>query len=91
MGQAERCVLGDVGHLDPETRAIPHGSADLVARVADDDADLADTCLGHCLDAIEKDRLVGDGHQLLGAGVGDRPESRARATRENEALHRPTA
>ena len=40
------------------------------------------------LDAVEEDRLVGDGHQLLGAGVGQRPQTRAFAAAENQSLPR---
>ena len=43
------------------------------------------------LDAVEQDRLVGDRHQLLGAGVGERPQPRALAAAENQSLHRNAA
>ena len=42
---------------------------------------------GHGLEPVEQDRLVGHRHELLGAGVGDRPQARAGATGEDEALH----
>ena len=46
-----------------------------------------DPGLGHVLDAVEQDRLVGHRHQLLGAGVGDRAQARAGPAGEDEALH----
>ena len=87
MGQAERLVLGDVGDLDPEPRAVADRRLDLGAGVADDDADLGDAGRGHVLDAVEQDRLVCHRYQLLGAGVGDRAQARAGAAGEDEALH----
>ena len=46
-----------------------------------------DAGLGHGLDPVEQDRLVGHRHQLLGAGVGDRPQAGAGAAGEDQALH----
>ena len=43
---------------------------------------------GHVLDPVEQDRLVGDGHELLRARVRDRPQPGARASRQDESLHR---
>ena len=37
---------------------------------------------------VEEDRLVGHRHELLGAGVGDRPQPGAGAAGEDQALHR---
>ena len=44
----------------------------------------------HVVDPVEEDRLVGDRDQLLGAGVGDRAQSRASTARQDQALHRGT-
>ena len=55
--------------------------------VADDDADLGDAGRDHGLDPVEQDRLVGDRHQLLGAGVGDRPQAGAGTAGEDQSLH----
>ena len=38
-------------------------------------------------DAVEQHRFVGDGHQLLGAGVGERAQARALAPAEDQSLH----
>ena len=87
VGQAERGVLGDVGDLDPEPRAVAHRLSDLGPGVTDDDADLGDTGGSHVLDPEKQDRFVGHRHQLLGAGVGDGAQAGACAAGEYEALH----
>jgi len=84
VGQTQGLVLDDVGDRDAELGAVPGRLADLGARVGrDDDPDLLDAGSGHRLDAVEQDRLVGDRHQLLGAGVGDGPQAGALAARQN--------
>ena len=87
VGEAERRVLGDVGDLDAEAGAVADRLRISSRGVADDDADLGDPGLGHVLDAVEEDRLVGDRHELLGAGVGDRAQAGARAAGEDQTLH----
>ena len=87
VGEAERRVLGDVGDLGTPAGAVADRRADLGAGVTGDDADLGDARLDHVLDAVEQDRLVGDRHQLLGAGVGDRAQSGAGSAGEDESLH----
>ena len=87
MCKPQRRVLGDVGDLDPKLRAITNCCTDLFARLANNDANFLDPCLGHGLDAVKQNRLVGNRHQLLGAGVGDGPEARSRTARQDEALH----
>ena len=72
---------------DAPARAVADRGANLRLRVADDDADVADAGVGDRLDAVEQHRLVGDRHELLGAGVGERPEPRALAAAENQSLH----
>ena len=57
-----------------------------LARIAHDDADLADARGGDGLEAVVQDRLVRDGHQLLGPRVRDGTEPRAAAAREDECL-----
>ena len=82
------CVLDDVGDAHAEARAVAGGGADLVSGLrGDDDPDVLDPGRGDRLDAVEEDRLVGDRHELLGAGVGDRPQAGAPAAREDQALH----
>ena len=89
VGQAGGLVLQDVGDLDAEGRAVAGDLLDLLARLGgDDDPDLLDARLGHRVDAVEEHRAVGDRHQLLGAGVGDRAQARALAPGENQALER---
>src|SRR4030095_8512475 len=46
-----------------------------------------DAGLGHRLDAVEDDRLVGDGDELLGARVGDGAQAAAGAPRADETFH----
>ena len=87
--EPERRVLRDVGDLHAEPRAVADRSHDLGAGVADDDADVVDAGRGHVLDAVEQDRLVGHRDELLGARVGDRPQPRAGAAGEDQALHAP--
>ena len=85
--EAQRLVLHDVGDADPEAGAVPGGSADLVTRLRrDDDPDLTDAGPRHCLDPVEQHRLVGHRHELLGARVGDRAQTRALAAGEDQTL-----
>ena len=88
VGQAERRVLLDV--LDPhaEARSVAGRLADLAAGLGgDDDAHLLDPGLGHGLDPVEEHGLVGHRHELLRARVGERPQARALAAGEDQALH----
>ena len=87
VGEAERGVLGDVGDLGPEPAAVAERLAHLRSGVAGDHADLGDPGVDHGLDAVEEDRRVGDGDELLGPRVGDRPQPRAGATGQDEGLH----
>ncbi len=88
VGQAERGLLRDVGDLDAPAGAVADVGHDVVGPgAADDDADLLDAGLGHRLDAVEDDRLVGDGHELLRARVGDGAEPAAGAPGEDETFH----
>ena len=87
VGEAERLVLDDVGDAQPELRAVARGLADLLAGLGgDDDPDLLDSGLGHRLDPVEEDRLVGDRHELLGARVRDGAQARALASGEDQSL-----
>ena len=88
VGQPERGVLGEVGDLEAPLRPVAHRGADLLGRVADDHADLDDPRLGHLLQPVEQDRLVGHRHQLLGAGVGDGAQAGAGAAGQDQRLHR---
>jgi hypothetical protein len=55
-------------------------------RVADHDAEIGDARVPDGFKAVEEDRLVGDGNELLGAGVGDRPEPRAAPAGEDQSF-----
>ena len=73
----------------PEPRAVTGRGLHLVAGLrGDDDPDLLDPGLGHRLDPVEQHGLVGHRDQLLGAGVGDRPQPRPSAARQDQALER---
>ena len=89
VGQAERGVLGDVRDRGPEPAAVTERRADLGAGVTGDHADLDDPGGDHRVDAVEQDRRVGHGHQLLGPRVGDRPQAGAGAAGQDQGLHRP--
>ena len=89
-----RLVLLDVGDLDPEARAVAGRLPDRLAGLGgDDDADLLDAGRRHRLEPVEEHRLVGHGHELLGARVRDRAQPRALPTRKNQSLQflHPTA
>ena len=86
--QSARRVLLDVGDARAPARAVADRRADLGLRVADDDADVADAGGDQRLETVEEHRLVGDRHELLGAGVGDRAEAGALAAAQNQSLHR---
>ena len=88
MSESQGSVLADVGHFGPELLTITDRRDDLVTGVADNDADLRDARSDHLLDAVEENRLVGHEHELLGAGVSDRPQPRSRPAREDQTLHR---
>ncbi len=85
--QSEGRVLGDVGDLGTESRSVAHRGADLCTGLTGDDPDLGDPRCDHVLDPVEQDGLVGHRDQLLGTGVGDRPEPGAGAAGEDETLH----
>ena len=88
VGQSERLGLVQVGDLEAPAGAVSHRGHDLFGGVADDDADLLDAGLGHRLQAVEQDGLVGHRHQLLGTRVGDRSETGAGAPRQDQRFHR---
>ena len=89
MGEPRRFVLEHVGEAHAEARAVTGGGFDLASRLGgDDDRDLLDAGIGHRLDPVEQDRLVGHRHQLLGGGVGDRAQPGALAAGEDQALER---
>ncbi len=74
VGEPEGGVLLDIGDGDAESLAVADGVPDLLMRVADHDADLADARRLERLYPIEEDRLVGHRNELLGRGEGDGPE-----------------
>ena len=86
MGEAARRVLLDVLDTNAPFRAVADGRPDFRLRLADHDADVADTRARDGLDAVEEHGLVGDWHQLFGAQyVSGR--RRALAAAENQPLH----
>ena len=85
--EAERGLLLDVGDRDAEVLAVTRRLTDLAACLGrDDDPDLVDPGGGQRLDPVEEHRLVGHGHELLGARVGDRAQAGAGAAGEDESL-----
>ncbi|MNX24294.1 hypothetical protein D3C86_543110 [compost metagenome] len=87
MRETQRSLLGQVGDRDAPGRAVAHCRPHLGAGIPDDDADLADPCIPHRLDGIEQDRLVGDGNQLFGSGVGDGPQARPLPPTQDQPFH----
>ena len=85
--QPERRLLLDVRDRDAEAAAVAHGVPDLLARVADHDADLDDAGGGQRLDPVEEDGLVGDGDELLGRREGDGSEPGPAPAGEDEPFH----
>ena len=76
--------------MAPNAAAVAGRRADLVAGLRrDDDPDLGDAGLDQRLDPVEEHGLVGDGHELLRRGVGDRAQPRAGAAREDQSLKAP--
>src|SRR6266853_1241756 len=88
MGQPPGRVLRDVRDADAPLRSVADGAANLLVRVPDDNPDIVYAGGGHGFDAIEQHRLVGDGHELLRARVGQRPQPRAFAPAQDQAFHR---
>src|ERR1700733_5811759 len=87
VGEAGGLVLDDVGDLGPELGAVAGRLADLVAGLRrDDDPDLLHPGVDQRLDPVEEHGLVGDGHELLRRGVGDRAQPSSGAAREDESL-----
>ena len=86
--EPERCLLRDERDVRAEFRPVADCRADLVGRVANDDADVVDAGLGERIDGVEKNWPVGDRDELFRAGVGDRPQPRPLAAAEDEPLHR---
>src|SRR5450631_277591 len=84
----ERRLLRDEGDAGAESRPVADCRADLIGGVAHDDPDVVDPGLGQRIDCVEENRPVGDGDELLRAGVGDRPKPRPLAAAEDEPLHR---
>ena len=84
VGQSEGGLLLDVGRADAELGAVPHRGPDLLVGVPDHDSHLGDAGVADGLDAVEKNGFVGDGHQLFGAGEGDRSKPGALAAAQDQ-------
>ena len=85
---AERQWLQDIGNARAKLRPVADGLPDLVAGFRrDDDPDLFDARLDEVLDGVEQHRLVGHRHELLRAGIGQRPQARAFAAGEDQTFH----
>ena len=69
--ETEWGILLDVGDASTPRFAGPDRFHDLVARVTDDDPHLGDPRGDDVLQAVEENRLVRHGDQLLGASVRD--------------------
>ena len=86
--QAIRAVLVNVSERDIPLRAIAQRGADFGRGMPDHDADFAHARFTNGFDDAHQHRLVGDGDELLGAGIGQRIEPCAFAATEDESLHR---
>src|SRR5579862_2769120 len=87
VGEAAGLVLRDVRELDAELGTVAGRGSDLVAGLADDDADVLDAGRRELFDDVEEDRLVRDRDELLRARVRDRTKSRAGSAGEDQPLH----
>ncbi|CAB4371829.1 unannotated protein [freshwater metagenome] len=68
-------------------RTITDCCLDFGAGVASNDPNFGNPRLDHVFDAEKQNGFVGYRHQLLGAGVGNRPQSCPGPAGENESLH----
>ncbi len=83
----ERRLLLDVGDRESPRRAVSDRGADLVAGLPDHDADLGDAGIADRLERVEQDRRPRHGDQLLRVRVGERPQSRSFASRQDQRAH----
>ncbi len=89
MGDSFRWALYDVRDVDAPLGAVAQKFPDLPRLVVpQDDPDVRDLRVAEVLEAIEHVRLVRDRDQLLRAGVGERPQSGAGPSGEDDPLHR---
>jgi hypothetical protein len=70
-------VLPQVGGGEPEGAPVTHRVLDRGRGVPHHDPHVGDAGFADGLEPVEQDRLVGDRKQLLGVGVGDRPQPAA--------------
>jgi hypothetical protein len=89
--QTERGLLRNISDLAFPAGAVAAGTAYLSLRVSDDDPNLIDAGGLYRLDRIEQDRLVGHGHELLRARMGDRSKPRSPAAAQNQGFHNASA
>src|SRR5256712_12282167 len=88
VGDSLRSPLDQIGEMDAIPRAVAEELADLLRHVvSEDDPDLRDPRIAEVLDAIQDVRLVHEREELLGPCVGEGPQVRAVAPRQDDALH----
>ena len=82
-------LLHDELGIDAESGPVSDGVADLLAGLGrDDDGNVGDAGFGEVIQPVEQDWLVGDRHELLGHGKGDRPQPAACPSGQHNAFHR---
>ena len=88
VGDPLRRPLDQIRELDAIPRAVAEELADFLRHVvAEDDPDVRDPRVVQVLDAVQDVRLVHEREELLGPGVGEGPQVRAVAARQDDALH----
>ena len=84
-------VLDGVGDVDAELAAVAEQAVEGGGVVGGgDDQDVLDPGEHEGAQRVVDHRLVVDGHQLLGGPQGDRVESRAGASGQNDSSHAPS-
>ena len=89
-GGAERRVLGRVAHGDAEVGAVTEVVADLVGEERHRDDDLVEAVQREQADDVLHHRLVGQRHHRLRGVAGQRAQTRALTTGEDDGLHEVT-
>ena len=91
LSQAVGLLLNRVGQVDAELGAVAQETVEGGGVVGGgDDQDVLDPGEHEGAQRVVDHRLVVDGHQLLGGPQGDRVESRAGASGQNDSSHAPS-